>query len=120
KYLQTLEEYLVLSSRTLGRLAKSSMTISAENTTISFTLGEELVIIFAFPQSIVAVYSRSLKQVQKWDSKEYIIKRQAMDEEMVAASLFLVSSPVRKWLSVCLDMVHLLCIVRSHTRNMIH
>lgn len=83
-------------------------------------MNRRLVIIFAFPQSIVAVYSRSLNQVQKWDSKEYIIKRQAMDGEMVAASLFLVSSPVRKWLSVCLDIVHLLCVVRAHTRNMIH
>ena len=83
-------------------------------------MNRRLVIIFAFLQSIVAVDSRSLNQVQKWDSKEYIIKRQAMDGEMVAASLFSVSSPVREWLSVCLDMFHLLCIVRSYTRNMIH
>lgn len=79
-----------------------------------------LVVIFAFPQSIVAVDSTLLNQVQKWDSTEYIIKRQATEGKMVAASLFSVSSPVREWLSVCLDVLHLLHILRSHIRNMIH
>jgi len=45
------------------------------------------VIIFTFPQSSVAVDSRPLNQSQKWVSKEYIIKRQATEGEMVAATL---------------------------------
>lgn len=84
------------------------------------SMNRRLVIIFAFLQSIVAVDSRSLNQVQKWDSTEYIIKRRTTEGEMVAASLFSVSRPVRDWLSMCLDMFHLLYIVRSHTGNMIH
>lgn len=35
-------------------------------------------IIFVFFQIIVAVGSRSLNQIQKWESKEQVIKRQAM------------------------------------------
>lgn len=41
-------------------------------------MDRRVVIIFAFPQNLVAVDSRSLEQVQKWDGKEYIIRRQAV------------------------------------------
>ena len=54
-------------------------------------MNRRLVIIFTFPQSSVAVDSRPLNQSQKWVSKEYIIKRQATEGEMVTATLFLVS-----------------------------
>ncbi|XP_019384058.1 PREDICTED: myelin P2 protein-like [Crocodylus porosus] len=88
-----------LATRKLGRLAKPSMTISAErdvitiktkgafkNNEISFKLGEEFYETTPDDRktkSIVTLEDGSLNQVQNWDGKETTIKREVVKGKMV-------------------------------------
>ncbi|KAM9165025.1 myelin P2 protein-like [Pangshura tecta] len=88
-----------LATRKLGKLAKPSVTISADgdvvtiqtksafkNNEISFKLGEEFDETTPDDRktkSIVTLENGSLNQVQNWDGKETTIKRKVVDGKMV-------------------------------------
>lgn len=80
-------------------------------------MNRRLVIAFAFPHNNVPVESRSPKQVQKQNTK-YIIKGQTTE----GVETF--SQPPVQWESgsACafVDMIRLVWIVGSNTRNNIH
>ncbi|XP_024052951.2 fatty acid-binding protein, adipocyte-like [Terrapene carolina triunguis] len=88
-----------LATRTLGSLAKPTVTISTDgdvitiktkstfkSTEVSFKLGEEFEETTADDRktkSIVTLEEGSLTQVQKWDGKETTIKRKLADGKMI-------------------------------------
>ncbi|XP_044861262.1 fatty acid-binding protein, adipocyte-like [Mauremys mutica] len=88
-----------LATRTLGSLAKPTVTISTDgdvitiktkstfkNTEVSFKLGEEFEETTADDRktkSIVTLEEGLLTQVQKWDGKETTIKRKLADGKMI-------------------------------------
>ncbi|XP_034619082.1 fatty acid-binding protein, adipocyte-like [Trachemys scripta elegans] len=88
-----------LATRTLGSLAKPTVTISMDgdvitiktestfkSTEVSFKLGEEFEETTADDRktkSIVTLEDGSLTQVQKWDGKETTIKRKLTDGKMI-------------------------------------